>query len=117
LIIERAHEVGSLVAMSIDERYPPPRNPRHAELERLSPGSSLGARLDRGAWLALSQGPPESWSWARALGTAALSIAAGVVIFLTAYREPAFLGGLALAYALVIARAHRAHRRFLGRGS
>jgi hypothetical protein len=88
---------------------------RQAELERLSPGPSLGARIDRGVWLALSQGPPEEWSWGRALGTAALSIAIGFVIFLTAYHEPAFVAGLALAYALVIARAYRAHQRFLER--
>jgi hypothetical protein len=88
---------------------------RQDELQRLSPGSSLGARLDRGAWLALSQGHPGSWSWPRALGTAALSMALGVVIFLTAYREPAFLVGLAIAYGLVIGRAYGAHRRFLER--
>jgi hypothetical protein len=88
---------------------------RQDELQRLSPGSSLGARLDRGVWLALSQGQPGSWSWPRALGTAALSIALGVVIFLTTYREPAFLVGLAIAYGLVIARAYGAHRRFLER--
>jgi len=100
--------------MSLDERNFPAGS-RQAELERLSPGSSLGARLDRGVWMALSQGPPESWSWPRALGTAAVSIAIGVVIFLAAYREPAFLVGLALAYALVIGRARGAHRRFLER--
>jgi hypothetical protein len=88
---------------------------RQSELERLSPGPSLGARIDRGAWLALSQGPPEAWSWARALGTGAVSVAIGVIIFFTAYREPAFLAGLVLAYALVIARAYRAHQRFLER--
>jgi hypothetical protein len=89
----------------------PPESPK-ARLERLSPGSSLGARIDRGTWLALNQGAPETWSWGRALGTAAISIAIGIVIFLTAYREPAFLAGLVLAYALVIARAYRAHQRF-----
>ena len=91
------------------------RNPRQAELERLSPGTGLGARIDRGVWLALSQGPPGSWSWPRALGTAALAIAVGVVIFFTAYREPAFLVGLVLAYALVIGRAYGAHRRYVAR--
>jgi hypothetical protein len=88
---------------------------RQAELQRLSPGPSLGARIDRGVWLALSQGAPEEWSWPRALGTAALSIAIGVAIFFTAYREPAFLAGLAVAYGLVIGRAYGAHRRFLAR--
>jgi hypothetical protein len=91
------------------------RSDRRSELERLSPGSSLGARIDRGVWLALSQGPPEEWSWGRALGTAAVSIAIGVVIFFTAYREAAFVAGLVLAYALVIGRAYGAHRRFLAR--
>jgi hypothetical protein len=101
--------------VTIEEPKTPWRNPRQSELERLSPGPSIGARLDRGVWMALSQGPPESWSWGRALATAALSIAIGVVVFLTAYREPAFLVGLALAYALVIARAYGAHQRFLAR--
>jgi hypothetical protein len=96
-------------------RVQEPVGGRQSDLERLSPGSSLGARLDRGVWLALSQGPPGSWSWSRALGTAALSVAIGIVIFVTAYREPAFLAGLVLAYALVIARAYRAHQRFLER--
>jgi hypothetical protein len=112
--IERAQWGGSLVGVSLDEPNAPTESPR-TQLERLSPGSGIGARLDRGAWMALSQREPESWSWGRALATAAISLALGVVIFFTAYREPAFLAGLALAYALVIGRAYGAHRRFLGR--
>ena len=107
--------LGTLVEMSSADQRDLSEGSRQRQLERLSPGSSLGARLDRGVWLALSQGPPGCWSWPRALGTAGLSMALGVVIFLTAYREPAFLVGLAIAYALVIGRAYRAHRRFLER--
>jgi hypothetical protein len=85
---------------------------RQAELERFVPGSGLGARLDRGAWSALSQGAPGSWSWPRALATVALAMAIGVVIYLTVYGEPAFLVGLALVYAFVVYRASTIERRY-----
>jgi hypothetical protein len=98
-----------------DQRRAPARG-RQAELERLAPGRGLGARLDRGAWAALSQGAPGSWSWGRALGTIAIALAVAVVIYLTLYREPAFLIGLALAYALLVYRARTIDRRYRGAG-
>jgi hypothetical protein len=91
-------------------------SPRQAELERLVPGGGLGARLDRGAWSALSQGTPGKWSWPRAVGTVALAMAIGVVIFLTVYRELSFLVGLALAYGFLLYRARTIDRRYRGRG-
>jgi uncharacterized membrane protein YccC len=88
---------------------------RQAELERLAPGGGLAARLDRGAWAALSQGSPGTWSWARAIGTVALAAVAAVVIYLTFFQEPAFLIGLGLAYAFLLYRARSVHERYLRR--
>jgi hypothetical protein len=90
---------------------------RQAELERLAPGDGIVARLDRGAWAALSQGPPGTWSWARALGTVALALLVAVVIYLTVYREPAFVIGLAVVYVLLIFRARTIHERYLHGGT
>ena len=90
---------------------------RQAELERLAPGAGIMPRIDRGAWAALSQGPPGTWSWGRAIGTVVLAMICGVVIYLTIYREPAFLVGLALVYGLVVLRARVAHERYLRRAS
>jgi hypothetical protein len=90
---------------------------RQADLERLAPGRGILARIDRGAWAALSQGAPGTWSWGRALATVALAMACGVVIYLTVYREPAFLVGLALVYAYLIYRARAAHERYRRRAA
>ena len=90
---------------------------RQAELERLAPGGGILPRLDRGAWAALSQGSPGTWSWPRALGTVAVALAVAVVIYLTVYREPAFVIGLALVYAFLIYRARAVHERYLHGGA
>jgi hypothetical protein len=82
------------------------------ERKRIAPGGGIGARLDRGAWAALSQGAAGTWSWPRALGTIAVGLAVAVVIYLTVYREPAFLIGLALAYAVLVYRARTIDRRY-----
>ena len=92
-----------------------PPDGRQADLERLAPGTGIGARLDRGAWSAMSQGAPGTWSWPRALGTVALAMVVGVVIYVTIYREPAFLIGLALVYCYVLVRARVAHERYMRR--
>jgi hypothetical protein len=80
--------------------------------KRIAPGGGIGARLDRGAWAALSQGPPGSWSWPRAIGTIAVALAVAVVIYLTVYREPAFVIGLALVYAFLVYRARTIPGRY-----
>jgi hypothetical protein len=97
----------------------PARTPdrRRADLERLSPGTGIGARLDRGAWSALSQGAPGTWSWPRALGTVALALVLAVVIYFTFYREIAFVIGLALVYAYLLVRARVVHERYLHRAA
>src|SRR6266487_1951182 len=89
---------------------------RQAELERLVPGSGIGARIDRGAWSALSQGAPGAWSWPRALVTVGLAMALGVVIYFTIYREPAFMVGLALVYGFLLFRARTIPQRYGRRG-
>lgn len=90
---------------------------RQAELENLAPGGGILPRIDRGSWAALSQGSPGTWSWGRALGTIALAMVCGVVIYLTIYRQPAFLVGLAIAYGFVLLRARVAHERYLRRAA
>jgi CHASE2 domain-containing sensor protein len=88
---------------------------RRAELERLVPGTSIEARVDRGAWAAMSQGAPGAWSWPRAAGTLALAALAGAAIYLTVFAEPAFLFALAIAYAFMFWRARVAHVEYLRR--
>jgi CHASE2 domain-containing sensor protein len=88
---------------------------RQAELQRLAPGTGIGARLDRAAWSALSQGAPGTWSWPKALGTVALALALAVVIFVTFYHELAFVIGLGLVYGYLLLRARVAHERYIHR--
>jgi hypothetical protein len=92
-----------------------PAQGRQADLERLAPGTGIGARLDRAAWSALSQGAPGTWSWPRALGTVVLAMVLAVVIYLTIYHEPAFVVGLALVYGYLLVRARVLHERFTRR--
>lgn len=79
-----------------------------------APGGVLGW-IDRGAWLALSQGQPGTWSWPKAIATIVIAAIAGVVIYATAFPEAAFLIGLAIAYALVLWRARSLYERSVTR--
>jgi hypothetical protein len=88
---------------------------RRAELENLAPGTGVRVLFDRGAWSALSQGAPGTWSWSKAVLTIGLSIGVAIVIYLTVYREVAWLIGLALAYAVLLWRARRVHADYLDR--
>jgi NADH:ubiquinone oxidoreductase subunit H len=47
--------------------------------------------------------------------TIGLSIGVAIVIYLTVYREVAWLIGLALAYAVLLWRARRVHADYLDR--
>ena len=71
--------------------------------------------IDRGAWLALSQGEPGTWSWPKAIATLVIAAIAGVVIYATTFAEPAFLIGLVIAYALVLWRARSVYERSVTR--
>jgi hypothetical protein len=88
---------------------------RQAELARLSPGTGIGARLDRAAWSALSQGAPGTWSWPKALGTVGVAMVLAVVIYVTFYRELAFVIGLGLVYGYLLLRARVVHQRYVHR--
>ena len=88
---------------------------RQAELARLSPGTGIGARLDRAAWSALSQGAPGNWSWPKALGTVGVAMVLAVVIYVTFYRELAFVIGLGLVYGYLLLRARVVHQRYVHR--
>ena len=81
------------------------------------PGNGPLVWLDRGAWGALSQEDPADWSWPRALGTIAAAMALAIVIYLTLYREPTFVVGLAAAYLVLLLRARLVHRRYVARRS
>lgn len=78
-------------------------------------------QLDRGAWAALSQGSPGTWSWGKATLTIGLSLAAAAVVYLTVYSSVDWVIGLAVAYALLLWRARTVHadylRRSLGQSS
>lgn len=69
------------------------------------------AMIDRGCWLALSQGEPRTWSWPKAIATIAIGLVIGGVIYATEFSEPAFIAGLVLVYALVLWRARSAYER------
>jgi len=88
---------------------------RRSQLEGLVPGRGLQAQLDRGAWAALSQGAPGTWSWPRAALTIALSIAVAIVLYITVYPQLAWVIGLVVAYALLLWRARKVHAEYLGR--
>lgn len=90
---------------------------RRAELERLVPGTDLRARLDRGAWAALSQGAPGTWSWRKAALTIGLSAIVAAIVFVTIYDDPAWLVGLGIAYAILLWRARTVHAEYLSRGA
>jgi len=90
---------------------------RRAELEELAPGTGLLARFDRGAWAALSQEAPGSWSWPRASGTIVLAAVAALVVYVTVYNDLAWVFGLAIAYALLLWRARVAHAEYLRRSA
>jgi hypothetical protein len=88
---------------------------RRSQLEDLVPGSGLRVQLDRGAWSALSQGAPGTWSWPKAALTVCLSIGVAIVIYLTVYPEIAWLIGLAVAYAFLLWRARTVYAEYLSR--
>ena len=74
--------------------------------------TSLGARLDRGAWAALSQPPNGVWSWQRAIVTIVGAMGCAVIIYLTIYPQPAFIAVLAVVYAFLVFRARTVERRY-----
>ncbi len=88
---------------------------RRAELEELAPGSSLWAMIDRGAWSALSQEAPGTWSWTRAMATFALAAVVAAIIFFTVYSQVDWVIGLVIAYALLLWRARTANAAYLRR--
>ena len=88
---------------------------RRSALEDLVPGSGLRVQFDRGAWAALSQGAPGTWSWQRAALTIGLSIGVAIVIYLTTYPELPWVIGLVLAYAFLLWRARKVHAEYLSR--
>ena len=88
---------------------------RRAELEELVPGSGLQAMIDRGAWSAMSQEAPGTWSWPRAIATLALAAIVAAIIFVTVSSEVDWVVGLAIAYALLLWRARVAHAAYLRR--
>ena len=73
--------------------------------------TTLGARLDRAAWAALSQDSSGVWSWTRAIVTIVGAMVCAVIIYVTVYPEPAFIAVLALAYAFLVFRARTSERR------
>jgi hypothetical protein len=93
-----------------------PAASRRAQLEELVPGSGFRVQVDRGAWAALSQGSPGTWSWGRAALTIGLSLAVAAVVYLTVYRSIDWVIGLAVAYALLLWRARAVHGNYLRRG-
>jgi hypothetical protein len=65
--------------------------------------------IDRSAWAAMGQETPGVWSWPRAVAVIVVAAVSAAVIYVLVYSEPAFLVGLAVAYAFVLWRARRRH--------
>ncbi len=82
-------------------------------IELVASKTGLGARLDRGAWAALSQ-PQDGWSWSRAIVTVVAAMACAVIIYLTVYPEPAFIIALAVVYVILVFRARTIPLRYGG---
>jgi hypothetical protein len=92
-------------------------NARRAELEELVPGSGWRVQFDRGAWSALSQGAPGTWSWGRAAITLALAAVLVIVLYLEVDDSVDWVIGIAIAYALILWRARVAHAAYLRRAA
>ena len=75
------------------------------------PGTGIVAWFDRCAWAAMSQEDHSVWSWPRALITITAAMVLAIVIYLTIYREPAFVIGLAAAYLVLLLRARLVYVR------
>lgn len=88
---------------------------RREELEELVPGSGLQAMIDRGAWSAMSQEAPGTWSWGRAVGTMALAAVVAAILFVTVSSAVDWVVGLAIAYAVLLWRARVVHAEYLRR--
>jgi hypothetical protein len=82
--------------------------------DRMAEAPGLGAKLDRGAWAALSQTPRSAWSWPRAIVTVGAAMTCAGVIYVTVYPQPAFLIALAVVYVLLVFRARTVEHRYGG---
>jgi CHASE2 domain-containing sensor protein len=90
-------------------------NSRRTELEELVPGTGLGAQIDRGAWMALSQGAPGTWSWPRAAATFALAAVLVAILYVAVDSSIDWVIGIAIAYGLLLWRARSVHVEYLRR--
>jgi hypothetical protein len=73
--------------------------------------TTLGARLDRAAWAALSQDRSGVWSWPRAVVTIIGAMVCAAIIYVTVYPEPAFIAVLAVVYGFLVFRARTSEHR------
>lgn len=87
---------------------------RETAIERLAEAPGLGAKLDRGAWAALSQTTGGEWSWPRAIVTVGAAMTCAAVIYVTVYSQPAFPIALAVVYAVLVFRARTVEQRYGG---
>ena len=71
--------------------------------------------IDRGAWMALSQGAPGTWSWARAAMTLGLAAVLVVVLYLAVDSSIDWVIGIAIAYVIFLWRARTVHTQYLTR--
>ena len=97
------------------ENHQDPVKERRAELEELVPGSGVRAQIDRGAWMALSQGAPGTWSWAKAGATFVVAAALVVILYLSVDSSIDWVIGVAIAYGLLLWRARTVHTEYLKR--
>ena len=88
---------------------------RRAELEELVPGSGLRVQFDRGAWGALSQGAPGTWSWGRAAMTLAVAAVFVAIFYAVVDSSIDWVIGLAIAYLILLWRARTVHTGYLRR--
>jgi hypothetical protein len=91
------------------------REERRRELAAAVPGSGFAAWFDRSAWSAMAQESPAEFSWPRAVATVIAAVGISAVLFAVGFFDLAVVVGIAIAYAILLWRAHRVHRSYLAR--
>ncbi len=82
-------------------------------MEEATAGLGVAGWIDRGAWAAMAQDDPATFSWQRALITVVAGIVLALVIYATFFESVSFVVGLAVVYAITLWRAYSLHNRYV----
>jgi hypothetical protein len=86
---------------------------RRSRVEEATAGFGIIGWIDRGAWAAMAQDDPATFSWQKALITVAAGIVLALIIYATFFESVSFVVGLAIVYAITLWRAYSLHNRFV----